>query len=207
MFQKFLFSCFLAILSFTSLYASGQHGKVPKVAETIAYKVDTVHSTVEFLVSHMVVSRTRGYFDQFDGAVELDAKGQLKSLSGEVKVGSLSTRNQKRDKHLLSPDFFDAGKYPNMTLSTRKVHNMGGGKVRVVGDLTIRSQTKPVEFTGVLRKAIKDPWGNTRAGLTLETVINRLDFGMKWSKVMDAGGLVVGNDVTISLELEIIEKK
>ncbi|MBT3786481.1 polyisoprenoid-binding protein [bacterium] len=194
-------------ISLSAFYASGHIGAKAHKKVYTSYAVDNVHSSVGFLVSHMVVSRTRGIFDDFTGLMKLGSEGKLHSLDGVVKVKSLSTRNEKRDRHLLSADFFNAAKYPEMVLTSTKIHQQASGKFKLEGDMKIRDQTRPVSFSGEFREPIVDPWGNKRAGLTLEGTINRMDYGMTWSKLMDAGGLVVGEDVIITLELEVIEKK
>ena len=207
MFRKFLNILILLSLSLPVLHTA--HHKQPKAPKQVytSYAVDNVHSSVGFRVSHMIVSRTRGHFDEFKGLMKLGSDGKLHSLDGVVQVKSLSTRNEKRDRHLLSPDFFNAAKFPEMVLTSTKIHQEANGKFKLAGEMKIRDQTRPISFSGEFREPIVDPWGNKRAGMTLEGTINRMDYGMTWSKLMDAGGLVVGEDVTITLELEVIEKK
>lgn len=168
------------------------------------YNVDVSHSNVAFKVKHMMVSNVKGQFDTFSGTFEYDEKTKsLVALHGEVDVNSIDTQIEKRDAHLKGEDFFDVAKYPSMSLTLVKVK---GDKAYV--KLTMHGVTKEIEMELETSGAvIKDPWGNTRTGLSLSGVINRKDFGLNWNKVMEAGGVVVGEDVKISIELEGILAK
>ncbi len=164
------------------------------------YEVDASHSSVAFKVRHMMVSNVKGHFATFSGNYELEGT-TLKALSGTVDVASVDTGIEKRDNHLRSPDFFNAAKYPKMTFVMKSVK---GDKV--VGDLTLNGITKPVTLEADISGEIKDPWGGKRSGVTLEGEIDRKDFGLTWNKVMEAGGVVVGETVKLSIELEGIAK-
>lgn len=167
------------------------------------FKVDEDHSNVGFKVKHMLITNVTGKFDKFHGSFELDEKtNTLKSLTGEVEVASINTENEKRDGHLRSDDFFAAKEHPKMTFFVTKVDGD-----EVTGKLTIRGTTKTVKFDLEQSGVITDPWGNTRTGLTLETKINRFDYGLKWNKALEAGGLIVGDTVKIIVELEGILAK
>lgn len=168
------------------------------------YNVDMSHSNVAFKVKHMMVSNVKGQFDTFSGTFEYDEKTKsLVALHGEVDVNSIDTQIEKRDAHLKSADFFDVAKYPSMSMTLEKVKDdMAYVK------LTMHGVTKVVEMElETSGTVIKDPSGNTRTGLSLEGTINRKDFGLNWNKVMEAGGVVVGEDVKISIELEGILAK
>ena len=171
------------------------------------WTLDVDHSRVEFAVRHMMVSNVEGNFKVFDGLVRLDEKDVTNSkVNVSIDVSSVDTDNKKRDDHLRSPDFFNAKKYPKMTFASKKVSKKGS-QFEVEGDLTLHGVTKPVvlkveEFTD----PIKGPWGNTRRGAVARTTINRTDFGLTWNKALEAGGVVVGEEVRISLQLELIEK-
>lgn len=163
------------------------------------YTVDLEHSNVAFKVKHMMITNVKGQFEKFSGTFEYDEKtNSLVALQGVVDINSINTRIEKRDTHLKSADFFDAANHPSMTLLLEKVE---GDKAYV--KLTIRGVTKEVEMELETSGAvIKDPWGKTRTGVSLSGKVNRKDFGLNWNKVLEAGGVVVGEDVKISIELE-----
>ncbi|WP_345977620.1 YceI family protein [Sulfurimonas sp. HSL3-7] len=168
------------------------------------FSVDKAHTNIGFKVRHMMVSNTQGSFDDFSGSFSYDPKTrQLTALEGKVTVASVNTDEAKRDDHLRSPDFFDAEKYPAMTM---KFVKQEGDKVTVA--LTIKDVTKNVVLEmDDASDAIKDPWGNTRVGFSLEGKINRQEFNITFSKLMETGGLVVGDDVKLQLEIEGIQAK
>lgn len=164
------------------------------------YEVDASHSSVAFKVRHMMVSNVKGHFSSFSGAYEV-TDGVLKSLNGTVDVKSVDTGIEKRDEHLRSADFFNVEKNPKMTFVMTAVKGD-----EVTGALTLNGITKTVTFEADISGEIVDPWGNRRSGMSLEGTINRKDFGLTWNKVLEAGGVAVGEDVKISLELEGIAK-
>ena len=168
------------------------------------FTVDKAHTDLGFKVRHMMVSNTKGNFDEFSGTFSYDPKTrELTALDGKVNVASVNTDEPKRDDHLRGPDFFDVKKYPNMTM---KFVKQEGDKVTVA--LTIKDITKNVVLEmDDASDAIKDPWGNTRVGFSLDGKINRQEFNITFSKLMETGGLVVGDDVKLQLEIEGIEKK
>jgi polyisoprenoid-binding protein YceI len=172
------------------------------------YNVDPDHTIIGFSVAHMVVSRTTGRFTDYSGFIEMDPETKtVKAIEAEIKTASVNTNHAKRDTHLKSPDFFHVEKFPVMTWKM-KSYEKKGDKYVAKGDLTLLGVTKEIVLTGTFNGVVpKDPWGNTRAGFTAEGKINRQDFGMKWSKALDNGGLVVGDDVDIRLEIEVIKQK
>ncbi len=172
------------------------------------WTVDKAHSSIGFSVRHMVISKTRGEFTGFTGNVHFDRKNLAKGTAQfTIQTASINTDEPERDKHLKSSDFLDVEQFPTMTFVSKKVIPQKGDKFSLVGDLTIKGITKKVTFDCEFSGVVDDPWGNTRAGFSAETTINRKDFNVKWSKKLDNGGLVVGNDVDISLEIELIKKK
>jgi polyisoprenoid-binding protein YceI len=177
-------------------------------AATERYNVDLDHSIVGFSVAHMVVSKTTGRFTDYSGFIEMDPEAKtVKALEAVIKTASVNTNHEKRDAHLKNPDFFNVEKFPTMTWKM-KSYEKQGDKYAAKGDLTLLGVTKEVVLTGTFNGVVpKDPWGNTRAGFTAEGKINRKDFGMNWSKTLDNGGLVVGDEVTIKLEIEVIKQK
>lgn len=176
-------------------------------AETARYVVDPDHSIVEFKVAHMVISKTTGHFKEYSGFIDMDPEaGTVKTIEATIKTASVTTNQEKRDAHLRNPDFFDVEKYPTMTYKMKSYSKAGDG-YSAIGDLTLHGVTKEVTLTGNFNGVTKDPWGNTRAGFTAEGKLNRKDFGMVWNKALDSGGLVVGDEVWIKLDIECIKAK
>lgn len=170
------------------------------------WNVDKSHSSVDFTVSHMVISKVRGGFDDFEGVIKFDGENWDKaSTTWTIQVASIDTEDEKRDEHLRSGDFFEVEKFPTMTFESKEVVNTEGGDFRLTGDLTIKGVTKEVTFDGEFRGVVNDPWGNTRAGFSAVTSIDRKDFGITWNKTLDQGGLAVGNEVDIRIEVEAIK--
>ena len=172
------------------------------------YKIDTAHSSVAFKVSHMVVSKTRGAFTDFNGVISLDENDVTKSsVEVTIAVASIDTANEDRDEHLRAADFFDAEKYPAITFKSNGVEKIGGGYI-AHGELTMKGVTKKVSIPFEMSGPITDPWGNERIGISTESItIDRQDYGISFSRTMEAGGLVVGNDVIIEIEVEAVKAK
>lgn len=182
---------------------------VPVVAgaEMAQWDLDPDHSIIEFRVSHMVVSKTAGRFMRYRGLVEMDADAQqFKTIEATIDTASINTNHEKRDAHLRAADFFDVEKYPAMTYKMKSYKKTGEG-YQALGDLTLHGVTKEIALVGTFNGMSKDPWGNTRAGFTGEGKINRKDFGMVWNKTLDSGGLAVGDEVQIRLDIECIKAK
>ena len=177
-------------------------------AATERYNADLDHSIVGFAVAHMVVSKTTGRFTDYSGYIEMDPDAKtVKAIEAVIKTASVTTNHEKRDTHLRSPDFFHAEKFPTMTY-TMMSYEKQGDTYMTKGDLIVLGVTKEIVPTGTFNGIVpKDPWGNTRAGFTAHGKINRKDFGMNWSKALDNGGLVVGDEVEINLEIECIKQK
>jgi polyisoprenoid-binding protein YceI len=177
----------------------------PAIAST--WEIDASHSTAQFSVRHLVISNTKGVFTMFRGMVNVPEEDLAKmSLEASVDVASLDTREPKRDAHLKSADFFDVASHPAMTFVSKRVEKLAEDRLKVVGDLTIRGKTKEVVLdVANVSAPVSDPWGNVRRGATATTTINRQDFGVSWNKTLETGGLVVGNDVAITLELELVK--
>ncbi len=172
------------------------------------WDVDASHSRVGFAVRHMMVSTVHGTFGKYTGAITLDDTDVTKSKAHvEIDAGSISTGNDQRDAHLRSPDFFDAAKFPKLVFDSTRVEKHGADLL-LAGNLTIKNVTKPVVLTvSNLTAEVKDPWGGVRRGATATTKINRKDFGLTWNKGLETGGVVVGDEVTIELEVELTKKK
>lgn len=174
-------------------------------ANAAEWNLDKGHSSVNFAVKHLVVSTTRGEFKDYAGTASFDPT-DLSTLQANftVQVGSVDTRDEKRDGHLKSADFFDVEKFPTMTFVSKKALQTAAGKAQLTGDLTIRGVTKEVTFdVEGFNEEITTPWGFKAVGGTAKATINRQDFGVSWNKTLDAGGVVVGDEVKIELELEL----
>ena len=172
-----------------------------------SWNFDKSHSSVNFSVTHMVVSEVDGSFKDFKGEVKSD-KPDFSDLSADfiIQVGSITTDDEKRDGHLKSPDFFDAAKYPTITFKSTSVKKVSDKKLELEGDLTMHGVTKKVKWDVKYNGTIKDPYGNNRAGFKSTTTINRKDYGVSWNKTLDAGGVAVSDEVTITVNTEITKK-
>lgn len=176
-------------------------------AMATTYEIDPSHSTVGFKVKHLAISSVFGKFANFKGDFTFDPKAPDKAKAAAViNVGSINTEEKKRDDHLRSNDFFDAAKFPEMKFTTKEIKEVNGESFKVLGELTIRDVTKPVVLDVTYQGSATDPWGKERAAFTATTKINRRDFGLTWSKVLETGALVVGDEVTIQIEVEGIKK-
>jgi len=181
---------------------------LPASAGTSTWKIDPQHSSAQFSVRHLAISTVRGAFSKVTGTIILDENDVTKSaVDVTIDVSTVDTREPSRDNDLRSDKFFDVAHYPSMTFKSRKVEQVAPGKLKVTGDLTIRGTTKEVvlDVDGPTAP-VKDPWGNQRAAVNATTKINRQDFGVKWNATMDNGGVVVGDDVPITIDVEMIKQ-
>lgn len=172
------------------------------------WRLDPAHSSAEFKVKHMMISNVKGSFSGLSGDLTLhEPDHSLTRIDASIDIATVSTGDAQRDGHLKSADFFDAEKFPAMSFKSTKVLPLGPGEFAVTGDLTIHGVTKGVTFQveGVGRPA-KDPWGNSRIGLSATLKINRRDFGLGWNAALEAGGFLVGEEVSISLEVQFIQQ-
>lgn len=172
-----------------------------------SYELDASHSSIGFGVKHMVVSTTKGQFTDYTGgfAFEAGVPSSLKA-SAVIKVASVDTGNADRDEHLRGADFFDAGKFPEITFESTGAESVGE-EIVLTGQLTIKGVTKEIKIPLTVNGPIADPWGNVRVGFEGKAKINRKDYGLTWSKAMDNGGLVVGDDVILDIVIEGTQKK
>lgn len=165
------------------------------------WALDASHSTVGFTVRHMMVSKVRGRFSDFTADIKTAEDPQASSVTATVQMASIETGDANRDGHLRTNDFFAVDEHPTMTFTSTGISG-AGSDYEVAGDLTIRGVTKPVTFDLEFGGVGQDPWGNTRAGFTLTGTINRKDFGMEYNAVLEGGGILVGDKVTIELDVE-----
>jgi polyisoprenoid-binding protein YceI len=180
---------------------------LPAVAATSDWKIDPQHSSAQFAVRHMAISTVRGAFSKVTGTITLDDKDITKStVDVSIDVSTVDTREPARDNDLRSDKFFDVAHYPTMTFKSKKVEQTAPGKLKVTGDLTIRGVTKEVvlDVDGPTAP-VKDPWGNQRVAVSATTKVNRQDYGVKWNATLDNGGVVVGDDVSITIDAELVK--
>ncbi len=171
------------------------------------YKIDVDHSDIMFKVRHLMISNVSGIFKKFDATAEIDENDLTNGkVSFEADVTSVDTKNEQRDAHLKSDDFFNAEKYPKMTFRSNSVQKVADDEFKLMGDLTIRDVTKPIELKVEFNGEITDPWGKERLGFEITGKINRREYGLKWSAVTEAGGIVVADDVKLQLNVEMIKQ-
>lgn len=179
---------------------------ISPTTETTVWNIDPVHSSAEFKVKHMMITNVKGQFTDIKGTLEFDQADVSKSkITATIAAASIDTRNADRDTHLKSADFLDVEKFPTLSFNSTRVTKAGAGKLKVEGDLTIHGVTRPVVFEveGPSEPG-KDPWGNMRIGWSATVKINRKDFGLAWNAALETGGLLVGDEVTISLDVQAV---
>lgn len=180
---------------------------LPAVAATSEWKIDPAHSSAQFSVRHMAISTVRGAFSKVNGTIVLDDKDITKStVDVTIDVTTVDTREPNRDNDLRSDRFFDVAHFPIMTFKSKKVEQVSLGKLKVTGELTIRGTTKEVvlDVDGPT-PPVKDPWGNQRVAVSATSKVNRQDFGVKWNATLDNGGVVVSDDVNITIDAEMVK--
>ena len=170
------------------------------------YGLDASHSQVGFAVRHLMVSKTRGRFSDFAGTVEIAENPFESSVSVTIQTGSVDTRDEQRDGHLRSGDFFDVEAWPTMTYQSRSVREAGKGHYVVEGDLTIKGVTRSVPLELTFEGGATDPWGGVRIGFSAKAELDREGFGLTWNQALETGGVVVGKKVTIEIEAEAIRQ-
>jgi polyisoprenoid-binding protein YceI len=178
----------------------------PAAGASTTWQLDPAHTHVEFSVKHLMIARVKGRFAGVTGTVALG--GDPADSSGDVVIdaASIDTREAKRDAHLRSADFFDVERFPTIAFRSREVRPTGAGDFSVVGDLTIRDVTRDVTLEVTDEGRGTDPWGGERAGFSATAVIDRRDFGLTWNQALEAGGVLVGNEIRISLEVELVKQ-
>ena len=172
------------------------------------YAIDPAHSRLSFVVRHMGFSKVRGSFRQFEGTVQMNPD-DLETLEAEatIQAASVATNDEKRDAHLRSEDFFEVETYPTITFESTGVENISGDEFTLVGNFTMHGVTKPVRLSGEYLGAGQDPWGGTRVAFEAELTINRKDYGLNWNTLLEAGGVLVSEDVRIILEIQAVEQQ
>ncbi|HSB18652.1 MAG TPA: YceI family protein [Anaeromyxobacteraceae bacterium] len=179
----------------------------PVLALAADWNIDPAHTQTSFAVRHLVISTVRGEFGKTSGTIHLDDSDLTRSsVEATIDAATVSTRNPDRDAHLRSPDFFDVARYPTVTFRSTKVEKAAAGALEVTGDLTLRGVTRPVTLHVALSPEVKGMGGETRRGFSATTRINRQDYGLRWSKMVEAGP-VAGDEVTISLDVEAVREQ
>lgn len=183
----------------------------PVLPEATTWDIDAAHTSAGFKVRHLMVSHVRGHLGAVSGTVVIDEVNPAASrVDVSIAVAGIDTRDAKRDEHLRSADFFDVANHPNVTFKSTAVREGrdGAGSLEVTGDLTIRGTTRPVTLAvEPLATAVGDPWGNTRRGAAAKARVNRKDYGLQWNVALETGGVVVGDEVVIEIEVELIRRK
>jgi polyisoprenoid-binding protein YceI len=170
---------------------------------TGTYNVDPAHSSVGFEVRHMGIATVRGAFRSFQGTV--DARGTTPVLSGTVDIDSIDTGDENRDGHLKSPEFFDVEQHPQISFYTTTIEAGEDGTIALIGEITIKGITKPIELTGTAGEGGSDPWGNERIGFEVEGAIDRREFGLKWNQTLPNGNLLVSNQVKLVVSVSAVK--
>lgn len=174
----------------------------------MAWNLDAAHSEITFSVRHMMISTVRGRFENFSGTFNLNEENPTaSSVEVQIDVNSINTKNTDRDNHLRSPDFFNVAEYPNITFKSTRIERTGDNTAIVYGDLTIRDVTKEVALNTTYSGQAKSPWGTTSAGFTAQTTINRKDWGLTWNVALETGGVLVGEEITINIEVELVKQE
>jgi polyisoprenoid-binding protein YceI len=171
------------------------------------WQIDPAHSAAHFSVRHLMISNVRGEFSKLSGTVVIDPDVTRSTVEVSMETSSINTREPHRDEHLRSADFFHVENHPTITFRSKRIAPAGPDRFKITGDLTIRGVTKEVTFDAEgPTPTIKDPWGNVRAGVTATTKINRKDFGLIWNAALDGGGVVIGDEVSVTIEAELLQK-
>ena len=173
-----------------------------------SWKIDEVHSKIRFSARHMVIAEVEGQFSKFDFNLNNDGDDfSTSQVELTIDANSVDTRNNDRDNHLRSADFFDAEKFPTIKFKSTSVKKINDEKYKLLGDLTIKENTRQIELDVTYGGQIKDPWGNTRAGFNVKGTLNRFDYGLKWNNLIETGGAVVGKYININCDIEVIKVK
>lgn len=178
-------------------------GTQPAIAQG-KWNVDPSHSSVEFQVKHMGLATVKGFFGEFEGGLEVAEDGSV-TAGGRVKAASINTRNDQRDEHLRSADFFDVENHPEISFRSTKVEQLDEETYRITGDLTMRGTTKEIVLEATVTGTDQDPWGNTRVGLEASGQLDRTEWGLTWNQALESGGVLVGKRVKILLDISAVK--
>ena len=174
---------------------------------TAVWSIDPSHSNVEFSVRHLMIATVKGRFADVEGSVTIDeAEPSRSNVDVRIKTASIDTRSEQRDNHLRSADFFDAANFPLIAFQSRKVERKGEGKFAVTGDLTMHGVTRSVVLSAIEEGRARDPWGNDRVAFSASAKVDRKDFGLQWNVALETGGVMVGDEIKISLDVELVRQ-
>ena len=174
----------------------------------MAWQIDPAHSMIQFSVRHMMISTVRGQFKEFSGTIDFDENDPSNAvIEVEVQVASIDTGDQQRDEHLRSPDFFDAANFPTMSFKSTRIEKIDANHGRVIGDLTIKGTTNEIVLETEYAGVAKSPWGTTNAGASTSGKLSRKDWDLTWNQALETGGVLVGDEIEIEIELEMIKEE
>jgi len=174
----------------------------------MSWTIDNAHSEINFSVRHMMISTVRGRFEKFEGEVNFDQNAlENSTVDVSIDAASINTREGQRDAHLKSPDFLDVENHPTITFKSKRVEVKDQTRGRLIGDLTIRDVTREVALDVTFNGLSKSPWGTTAAGFSAETALNRKDWGLTWNVALETGGLLVGEEMKINIEVELVKQE
>lgn len=194
-------------MKYITLIIIGLFVSISLKAQTTEWSFDFAHSKVTFTVTHMMVSDVEGQFNKYEGTVFSDKDDFTDAkINFKIDASSINTDNEKRDKHLRSNDFFDVEKYPSIEFQGKSMKKVGKGQYKLSGDFTMIGVTKPIILNVDFKGIIKDPWGGTRAGFKISATIDRTEWGLKYNSIIPTGGVVIGNEVKIVCNVELIKK-
>jgi polyisoprenoid-binding protein YceI len=177
------------------------------MTQTDKWNLDSAHTHVEFAVRHLMIATVKGKFTGVRGTVTMPEEDPARAqVEVTLDAGSISTGIEQRDQHLRSPDFLDVERFPTLAFRSRRVESLGGDRFRLTGDLTIRDVTRPIELVVTREGSVNDPWGGYRIGFTANGRLRRSDFGITWNQMIEAGGVAVGDEVKLSLEVELVRE-
>lgn len=173
----------------------------------MTWQIDTQHSSIQFTVRHMMISKVRGRFDSFSGSIDLNEEFPEQTVVDvQIDAATINTREEQRDGHLMSPDFLDVENFPTITFRSTGVERIGSNAAKLNGELTIRGVTKPVTLDVAYQGQATSPWGATSVGFEASTTINRKDWGLNWNQALETGGILVGEEVKIDIEMELVKQ-
>jgi polyisoprenoid-binding protein YceI len=191
----------------TEITHTQENTKLKNFKVMAIWKIDPTHSDVEFKIKHLMITNVTGYFGKYDATVESNSDDFTDGkITFEADVNSITTKNEQRDQHLLAEDFFHAAQYPKLTFVSTGVKKVDSENYKVTGDLTIRGVAKPVELAVEFSGIVKDPYGQTKAGFEIKGKINRKDFGLSFHAVTDNGGLMLGDDVKLQANVQLVKQ-
>lgn len=179
---------------------------IAPITETTTWQLDPVHSSVEFAVKHLMIATVKGSFSGFESSLVVDESPTSAKVTAKIDAATISTKNDQRDAHLRSADFFETEKYPTIEFGSTRIVGDTSGEFQLIGNLTMHGVTKEITLDATFEGQGKDPWGGTRIGYSAKAKIRRSDFGLTWNQALEAGGVVVSDDIKISVEAQFVRK-